>query len=87
MSLWNRAEQVIIAQYLKSDSFLSHFLVIKHVKRTNISPEINRSAPKSVFEHVILPRKGSKSCRILKIVQFWLILLNSDGSFGHFSEI
>ena len=146
MSPQNRAEQVIIAQYLKSDCFLSLFLVIKHVKRTNISPEINRSAPKmslnmlyyqeraqkavgfwklcsfdsfcsilmahlAIFwkynmfkdtllvvfgcdllisgeifalKHVVLPIKCPKCRHILNIVQFWPILLNSDGLFGHF---
>ena len=37
-----------------------------------------------VLKHVILPIKGPKSSRILNILQFWPVLLNFDGLFGHF---
>ena len=40
-----------------------------------------------VLKHVILPRKGPKCSQILNIVQFWPVLLSSEGLFGHFLEI
>ena len=39
------------------------------------------------LKQVLLPRKGPKSNQILNTVQFWPILLNSKGSFGHFLGI
>ena len=48
---------------------------------------MKQTPTKSVIEHVVLSRNGPKSNRIFEIVQIWPILLNSEGSFGHFLEI
>ena len=40
-----------------------------------------------VLKHVVLPKKDPKSSQILNILQFWPVLLNFDGLFGHFLEI
>ena len=60
MNSQNWAKQVKTAQYSKSNCFLSPFLVVNHVKRTNISPEINRSPSKKFLQHDLFP----KNCEI-----------------------
>ena len=48
---------------------------------------MKQTPTKSVIEHVVLSRNGPKSYRIFNIVQIWPVLLNSEGSIGHFLEI
>ena len=48
---------------------------------------MKQTPPKNVIEHVVLSRNGPKSNRIFEIVQIWPVLLNSEGSIGHFLEI